>query len=147
MDTHGDHIHTYLQEAHWQPEGRPLEAILSSSRVRFREIGIGISEASKRVPGFLHAVRGGRLAISYVRQRNYVQALRGSDGPRSTNLDDHQHVIVDVVLTHEFCGNHLGSLSLCLSVSLSNTHAHKRTHTDYLRRREPQLSGRLICVY
>ena len=36
--------------------------------VRLREIGTGISEASKRVPVFLHDVRGGKQVSSYFGQ-------------------------------------------------------------------------------
>ena len=36
--------------------------------VAFREIGTGISEASKRVPIFLHDVRGGKQVSSYFGQ-------------------------------------------------------------------------------
>ena len=42
------------------------------STVGNREMGTGISEASKRVPIFLHDVRGGRQASFYFRQRNWV---------------------------------------------------------------------------
>ena len=35
------------------------------STVRLRGIGTGISEASKRVPIFLHDVRGGKQVSSY----------------------------------------------------------------------------------
>jgi len=40
--------------------------------VRFRGIGTGISEASKRVPsyGFSFASQGGKQVSSYFRQRN-----------------------------------------------------------------------------
>jgi hypothetical protein len=36
--------------------------------VRLRGIGTGISEASKRVPIFLHVVRGGKQVSSYFGQ-------------------------------------------------------------------------------
>ena len=39
-----------------------------------REIGTGISEASKRVPIFPFDTQGGKRASSYFRQRNWVQA-------------------------------------------------------------------------
>jgi hypothetical protein len=39
-----------------------------------REIGTGISEASKRVPIFPGDTQGGKQASSYFRQRNWVQA-------------------------------------------------------------------------
>jgi len=42
--------------------------------VRNREIGTGISEASKRVSIFPFATQGGKQASSYFRQRNWVQA-------------------------------------------------------------------------
>ena len=41
---------------------------------RLREIGTGISEASKRVPIFPFDTQGGKQASSYFRQRNWVQA-------------------------------------------------------------------------
>ena len=56
--------------------------------VRHRGIGTGISEASKRVPIFLHDVRGGKQVSSYFgqelrqTQENWDQALgswQGSD--------------------------------------------------------------------
>ena len=49
-------------------------ALLFPSTGRLRGIGIGISEASKRVPIFLFATQGGKQASSYFRQRNLVQA-------------------------------------------------------------------------
>ena len=58
------------------------EPYVCTAVVRFREIGTGISEASKRDPIFLHDVRGGKQVSSYFRQRNWVQALevrKGSD--------------------------------------------------------------------
>ena len=51
----------------------------SSVTVRFREIGTGISEPSKRVPIFLFTTQGGKQASSCF-QRNWVlTSLRGSD--------------------------------------------------------------------
>ena len=41
---------------------------------RLREIGTGISEASKRAPIFPFDTQGGKQASSYFRQRNWVQA-------------------------------------------------------------------------
>ena len=54
--------------------------------VRLREIGTGISEASKRVPVFLHDVRGGKQVSSYFGQElrqaqgNWDQALGARQG-------------------------------------------------------------------
>ena len=42
--------------------------------VRNREIGTGISEASKRVPIVPFDTQGGKPASPYFRQRNWVQA-------------------------------------------------------------------------
>jgi hypothetical protein len=42
--------------------------MVPSNTVRHREIGTGISEASKKVPIFLHDVRGGKQVSSYFGQ-------------------------------------------------------------------------------
>jgi hypothetical protein len=46
-------------------EERPRRLVVGKLTAAFREIGTGISEASKRVPIFLHDVRGGKQASSY----------------------------------------------------------------------------------
>ena len=54
--------------------------------VRLREIGTGISEANKRVPIFLHDVRGGKQVSSNFgqelrqTQENWDQALGSRQG-------------------------------------------------------------------
>jgi hypothetical protein len=65
-----------------------------SPTVRVRGIGTGISEASKRVPIFLHDVRGGKQVSSYFgqelrqTQENWDQALGSwqleGSGPAAT---------------------------------------------------------------
>ena len=47
---------------------------LSLYTVRHREMGTGISGASKRVPIFSFATQGGKQVSSHFRQRNWVQA-------------------------------------------------------------------------
>ena len=48
--------------------------IFSFTTVRLRGMGTGISEASKRVPIFSFATQGGKQVSSHFRQRNWVQA-------------------------------------------------------------------------
>ena len=56
-----------LDKGRW---GRPPRC----HTVRFRGMGTGISEASKRVPIFSFATQGGKQVSSHFRQRNWVQA-------------------------------------------------------------------------
>ena len=65
---HTDDVHAYICVEEFNTVGN-------------REIGTGISEASKKVPIFLHNVRGDKQASSYFRQRNW-----GSDRLRSGSL-------------------------------------------------------------
>ena len=57
----------------------------SSVTVRFRGIGTGISEPSKRVPIFLFTTQGGKQASSCV-QRNWVQACELRSGSLQADL-------------------------------------------------------------
>ena len=68
------YIYENDMSGYWSPVIDPAGRVDLRFTVGNREIGTGISEASKKVPIFPFDTQGGKQASSYFRQRNWVQA-------------------------------------------------------------------------